>query len=120
MKNFPLLIIHMPLYGSMVLTAGAEEGEGGTQHEENQLGSLRRVHLKCTPNCRHTKGENPAERKNTALKPQKGGSDSVPFCEKEEQCSLRKIFCKKNRNKRNLFRCGLEWLSSKGAPKVHP
>ena len=40
MKYFPLPIIHMPLYGSMILTPGAEEGEGGTQHEENQLGSL--------------------------------------------------------------------------------
>ena len=40
MKKIPLPIIHMPLYGSMILTPGAEEGEGGTQHEENQLGSL--------------------------------------------------------------------------------
>ena len=112
MKNFPLPIIHMPLYGSMVLTYGAEEGEGGTQHEENQLGSLRRVHLKCTTNCRHAKGENPAERKNTALKPQKGGSDSVPFCEKEEQCSLRKIFCIKKSEQAKLVPTWSEWQDS--------
>ena len=31
----------------------------------------------------------------SSVKNEKGGSVSVPFCEKEEQLSVRKIFCKK-------------------------